>query len=755
MNRRHSNLLGIAATVLVVTMVTSGGAWDISSAHPARDSGNASSPPLSSAWSHWGTPITFTESGLPSGTEWWVNMTWGQSRSSNTTNLSFNESFGHHSYSVSTVDSSYAAPGGGFNVGRSAVAVSVNFSLVTYAVTFPETGLPAGTLWSVSLNGSLVGSGGTAITFWEPNGSYAYSIDGAPGWSQTTMSNAGSVVVSGSPVTEPTLEFSQSTYAVTFSETGLPAGTPWSVMSNGTTEDSNDASLTFYEPNGTYSYAIGGIAGWHETALPYFGSLSVSGQSVTEPTLAFVEVAYAVTVTETGLPAGAEWWVNVTDGPHFSSLAGALLFSEPNGTYGYTVSTSDKTYSSPGGEVAVDGAVAASDVTFKLVTYSVTFLERGLPNGTGWGVTVNGALEGTTVGSASSGDSIVFNETNGSQAYSISPVDGWIQHTLPYSGALLVNGAALIEPTLVYVPGQYAVTFSETGLPAQAFWSVTLEGTRQVSNGSSIAFSESDGTYAYSVAGPSGWHQSTLPYVGSVIVNGGSVLELTMDFGRVVYDVTFDEKNPPTGPSWSVTLNGTTLSSAEGSISFLEPNGTYAYSIPGPSGWAESTMPLNGSVLVIGAPVTEPLLVFSEVMYPVTFTETGLPGGAYWSVTLDGVTESSTTSSITFSEPNGSHLFVVSAPPGYASNPFSGALLVDQAGTPAMIQFASTSAGSGVVPPLYYYAAGAAVAVGALLAVGLLLRSKRGGARPPRAARGARRKISSPRQWAPSDEWIE
>jgi thermopsin len=47
-----------------------------------------------------------------------------------------------------------------------------------YTVRFSESGLPAHTLWSVTLNGITESSRTSNITFWDPNGLYAYSVTG-------------------------------------------------------------------------------------------------------------------------------------------------------------------------------------------------------------------------------------------------------------------------------------------------------------------------------------------------------------------------------------------------------------------------------------------------------------------------------------------------------------------------------------------------------------------------------------------------
>ena len=73
---------------------------------------------------------------------------------------------------------------------------------------------------------------------------------------------------------------------------------------------------------------------------------------------------------------------------------------------------------------------------------------------------------------------------------------------------------------------EYTVTFSETGLPSGTSWSATLGGSTQSSTGTSIVFSEYDGTYEYSISQPA-------PYVaksptGTVIVSGSnSIVSVT------------------------------------------------------------------------------------------------------------------------------------------------------------------------------------------------------------------------------------
>jgi peptide/nickel transport system substrate-binding protein len=147
-----------------------------------------------------------------------------------------------------------------------------------YTVTFVETGLPSGTNWSVTVNGTTQSSGVRAITFSEPNGTYPFSVGAVAGYSENRTS--GEVNVSGDPVTEG-IAFAPKVpdqYSVTFSESGLESGTNWSVTLNGTLHSSTTNGITFTAPNGTYPFRIAAVAGY--SANLSAGSITVNGSPV-------------------------------------------------------------------------------------------------------------------------------------------------------------------------------------------------------------------------------------------------------------------------------------------------------------------------------------------------------------------------------------------------------------------------------------------------------------------------------------------
>ena len=147
--------------------------------------------------------------------------------------------------------------------------------------------MPPGVTWSVTVNGtgeSLTTNGGTDALTWTglANGTYSYSIAGIPGETQTTLPSGGTVTVKGSSVTEPTLSYTQTTpfhpYKVTFTETGLPSGTNWSVTLSGSPRYSTNSTLSGQLPNGTYDFFFGTSAAY--TPSPRSMNVTIAGSPV-------------------------------------------------------------------------------------------------------------------------------------------------------------------------------------------------------------------------------------------------------------------------------------------------------------------------------------------------------------------------------------------------------------------------------------------------------------------------------------------
>ncbi len=382
-----------------------------------------------------GNTVTFTESGLPGGTPWEVTVD-GTPYASTTSTIAIDLAAGLHSYTVGP-EAGYATPSGGsFTVGSTPSSISVTFT-PTYTVTFTESGLPGGTTWGITLNAVLHSSTSTTVGFSETNGAYSYQAAYVPGWH--LEHETGSVTVAGHAVGVH-VTFTQTTYLVTFAETGLPSGTSWSIAVNGGAPVSvTTTSILYHEANGTFTYAVGYVAGWKTIES---GTFTVAAGHVTV-WVHFTPKLYQVTFTEHNLPAGTSWSVSVNGGTPVHSTHAAITFSEQNGSsYAFVLgdvpgwnSTTER------GTFTVAGAPVPVSVDFSKVKYKVTISETGLPVGKSWKATLNTAVQIGTF------PAHYFEIANGTWSFSVSST-GYT--ATPGSGTITVNGG----------PASQSVTFS-------------------------------------------------------------------------------------------------------------------------------------------------------------------------------------------------------------------------------------------------------------------------------------------------------
>ena len=168
-------------------------------------------------------------------------------------------------------------PSGSLFISNANVSVPVTYMIVpppSYSVTFTEQGLVADSKWSATLNGTTRNATSAAIVFNETNGTYAFKIGSVPGY--TIAPTSGNVVI-GAPKMEAITfhTIPPPAYLVTFTETGLPAATSWSISINGTSNESATAAIQVNLPNGSYQYAVGTVSGY--AAHPTGGPLAIDG----------------------------------------------------------------------------------------------------------------------------------------------------------------------------------------------------------------------------------------------------------------------------------------------------------------------------------------------------------------------------------------------------------------------------------------------------------------------------------------------
>ena len=176
---------------------------------------------------------TFTEGGLVTGTSWTV-MVGGLPHSSTGSTISVSGLSGSVAYTVQPV-AGYTLSGavsGDVTSGSHSPSVTYTPTLSYFSASFTESGLAEGVTWSVTVGpttyqATVSGEGGTSIMVSGLTGSVPYTFNAVMGY--TITSGGSGDVSSGSPTASAVYTQNGGTITVTFTESGLPARTIWSV----------------------------------------------------------------------------------------------------------------------------------------------------------------------------------------------------------------------------------------------------------------------------------------------------------------------------------------------------------------------------------------------------------------------------------------------------------------------------------------------------------------------------------------------
>jgi hypothetical protein len=247
-----------------------------------------------------------------------------------------------------------------------------------------------------------------------------------------------------------------------------------------------------------------------------------------------------------------------------------------------------------------------------------------------------------------------------------------------------VSAAIKDDRSLSYVN----VTYLEPGATGWANASLSRTAGTAIDGtwGGSIPAPAQTGVLLYCVNGiDNGNGNSWSPYNQSAWVATGGKHTTPGAFGCTVpfkvnvhaptvttYTVKFTEVGLPAGLLWGVTLTSasghhqtiTKYTNVSQVLSFKEPNGVYTYSYAKVKGFYIRSCPSScytGSVTVNGATPATTVTDWTSFKYTVTFQETGLAHGTSWSVTIDGLTHTSTGTKMSFSIPNGTYPFTAAA----------------------------------------------------------------------------------------------
>jgi thermopsin len=202
------------------------------------------------------------------------------------------------------------------------------YGAIGYNATFSETGVTSGT-WSVTLAGATeTAPAESPIVFGMPNGTWQYTVAAEPGLIASPA--AGALPIDGAS-SAVTVAFTGAGvvgvahYVATVAETGLPAGTNWTVtVGSASPVTTNSSAVSLSEPNGTYRFTVGAVPDY--TANIATGYVTIDGAAAVgwvtfSPDPGWLNVTVA--------PANAAVWVG---GLTVALVSGAFSVYEAPGT---------------------------------------------------------------------------------------------------------------------------------------------------------------------------------------------------------------------------------------------------------------------------------------------------------------------------------------------------------------------------------------------------------------------------------------
>ena len=273
--------------------------------------------------------VNISEVNLAHGTSWSITLD-GSTITTTSPTIFLNESNGEYTFTVRTpiagstgVQFAASPSAGSYSVASAPRNVTINFT-EQYSLTTSVSPSNAGTIsptsgWynaSGSLSLNALASPDHEFAEWNGSGSGAYN----------GTANPAPVVMNG-PLFEQANFSTVETYPVVFSESGLPVTTYWSVLLNGVANGSTGNSITFNEPNGSYSFSVtspvDSSPGTRSVANLTNVSLAISGsgygQSV--PFLTQFELTTSASPSDEGTANPASGWFAAGSNVELSATA--------------------------------------------------------------------------------------------------------------------------------------------------------------------------------------------------------------------------------------------------------------------------------------------------------------------------------------------------------------------------------------------------------------------------------------------------
>lgn len=311
---------------------------EIQGYYPAESSGAVqvvdSNLTVNVTWLPFLYKISFMQGTLPTGTVWGINLSNGMSLSSASGNATAYLQNGTYSYHLFSSNSSWTGTGGTFTVNGHNLTINVQFTPVTFMVTFRETGLPHGTMWNVQIGSTYLSTGSNSVDTELPNGTYSYSAYSS---NQSYTSSGGNFTISGSTVTVK-VQFALDIYTMHFNESGLPANYTWGVDISGMGNFTSNASeINVTAPVGTYTFSPLPVPGYNASLGSFLHLVNRDLYVSVVYTLIPKPALYNVTIMELGLPREYHWAVSINGTTEIADSQSYFNFQMLNGTYNLSI----------------------------------------------------------------------------------------------------------------------------------------------------------------------------------------------------------------------------------------------------------------------------------------------------------------------------------------------------------------------------------------------------------------------------------
>ena len=392
-----------------------------------------------------------------------------------------------------------------------------------------------------------------------------------------------------------------------------------------------------------------------------------------------------------------------------SSQSSTISFTEPNGTYNFSVlsptaaKNGARYLATPSsGSIVVNGANVAVPISYAPQYY------------------VQASASPSNGGSVSPANG--WYDAGHSASVLATPASGytfaaWVgQGTGSYSGA--ANPASFTVQGPISEVAQFAPTsgnltsviFTETGLPAGTLWNVSLNGLWESSSNATVEYLVSNGSYDYAIESPvsgpnSGTRYVTTVTAGTLVVGNSSAaveVPFTPEYNLVV-------SVSPLGSGVATPASGWFAANSQVNLSATAAT-NYTFALWAGTGVGNYTGTDPSDLLAIAGPLSEEakFVRFNDTS-AISLQVTGLPPGMNWSANVGGSNWTTDQTVITVPVSQGSVGFAVQSPIAispterYVAQPSSGTVNLSGSRVNVTVSFVpeallvGTSSGEGVV----------------------------------------------------------